>query len=304
MRIAFVYDAGDREGAIGGYFTRAAEALGLDAAHWTLAEASRESPVDLHVRVDHGDEYEVPWPEALHPCVFYAVDTHLPHSWRKIRRTAGWYDLVACCHRAAAEHLGAEWVPVGCDPEFHAAPPGVARDLDVAFVGTDGGVPRKLYLQALRERYTNSFIGLAPCADLATFYGRARIAFNYSIRDDVNMRMFEAMAAGAALVTNRLSHDDLDRLGLRDGEHFLSYRGARELFGLIERLRGDADERERIADAGRRAVLAAHTYRHRLAQLLSLAESHLSVRIFEGQGAGGKGHENAPAPRPVPLAPR
>lgn len=277
MRVAFVFDAGDREGTTGGYLLRAAQSLGLDVVRWTLDEAAHQSPVDLHIRLDHGDQYEVPWPEALRPAVFYAVDTHLPRSWRKIRRTAGWYDLVVCCHRAGAERLGAEWVPVGCDPQLHGASPSGPRDLDVAFVGTDGGVPRKFYLQALRERYPSSFIGLAPHTQLGPIYGRSRVGFNYAIRDDVNMRMFEVMAAGAALVTNVLSHDDLDRLELRSGEHFFAYRNARQLFELVDWLSSDEAVRERVSAAGHTAVLAGHTYRHRVIQLLTRIEARLGV---------------------------
>ena len=278
MRIAFVFDSGDREGTTGGYFVRAARSLGLDAMRWTLAEAARQSPVDLHVRVDHGDDYEAPWPDALRPAVFYAVDTHLPRTWRKIRRIAGWYNLMVCAQRAGAERLGGEWVPLGCDPDMHAPAPGaLPRDLDVAFVGTDGGVPRKFYLQALRERYAKSFVGLAPYTQLGPIYGRARIGFNYAIRDDVNMRVFEVMAAGATLLTNAFPHDDMDRLGLRDGEHFLAYRNARELFRLIERLLSDEAERERIAAAGRAAALERHTYRHRLLDMLGRIERRLGL---------------------------
>ena len=284
MRLAIVYDAGDREGTTGGYLLRAARSLGLDVVRWTLAEAAHMPPLDLHVRVDHGDEYEVPWPARLRPAVFYAIDTHLPHSWRKIRRTAGWYDLVACCHRSGAERLpGAVWLPVACDPDLHAGSAGAPRDLDIAFIGTDGGVPRKFYLQALRERYPNSFISLAPHTQLAATYGRARIGFNYAIRDDVNMRVFEVMAAGALLLTNVLSHDDLDRLGLRAEEHLVTYDGPRELFDRIERLLSDAPERERIAAAGRAAVLGHHTYRHRMEELLRIVQEQLGVRLLPEQ---------------------
>ena len=104
------------------------------------------------------------------------------------------YDLVFCCHREAAARLpGAEWMPVACDVERHGST-GEAPVWDIGFVGTSGGVPRKFYLQALRERFPKSSIGVADPGAMASIYSRSRIGFNYSIANDVNMRMFEVLA--------------------------------------------------------------------------------------------------------------
>ena len=278
-KLALIFNK-TRPDATGGYFERAFRSLGLACDHWPLGELSRiPASYELYLRVDHGDDYEVPWPERLRPAVFYAIDTHVRHSWPKIRRAASRYDLVFCCHRDGAERLGAEWLPVACDPDLHAAAPR-ERDLDVAFVGTDGGVPRKFYLQALRERYPNSAIGTADYTQLALRYGRARIGFNYAIANDVNMRVFEVLASGALLVTNALPHDDLARLGLEEEAHYAAYRSPRELFARIDEALAHPEERCRIAEAGREAALSRHTYRRRMERLLSVVEARLGVRML------------------------
>lgn len=279
MRIALIFGR-SREGTTGGYLERACRLLGVSADYWPLRSADRiPDRYDLYVRVDHGSEYDVPLPRRLRPAVLYAIDTHLPHSWRKIRRMARAYDVVFCCHRAGAQRLpGARWLPVACDWELHGSPDR-PRAWDVAFVGTDGGVPRKFYLQALRERYPNSFIGGADPCGLGAIYGRARIGFNYSIADDVNMRMFEVMASGALLVTNRLSHDDLQRLGLEAGRHLAVYRSPQELFALIDYYLGRPDERDVLARAGCGLVRRQHTYGHRMKQLLTEVSQRLHVRM-------------------------
>lgn len=277
MRIALVFDK-VRDDTIGLYFERACQELGLAYTHvWTRDAHALASDDDLYLRIDHGD-YQHDLPERARPRIFYACDTHLPNSWRRIRRFAERYDLVCCCHRAGAQALpNGAWVPAACDPALHGKQ-ALPKMYDVAFIGTEGGIPRKFYLQALRERYPNSVIRHAPHTELGRLYSQAKVGFNYSIRDDVNMRMFEIMASGTLLVTNRLSHDELAQLGLRNGEHLVCYDRPAHLFELIDTyLRQDA-AREAIAQRGMEHVLQEHTYAHRLQQILALATERLGVR--------------------------
>ena len=306
MRIALIFNT-TRPDTTGGYLARACRALGLSCDQWRLQDAERiPEDYDLYLRIDHGDDYFVRLPDRLRPSVFYAIDTHLPHIWRKIRRVAGRFDAVFCAHRDAADRLpGAEWLPVACDPSIHAPMFARGRSLgivpsercesrddwelhgsrgdvgasawDVAFVGTDGGVPRKFYLQALRERYPASFIGTAEHTRLAAIYGRSRVGFNYSIADDVNMRTFEVLAAGALLVTNALRHDDLAALGLEDRRDLVLYRSPGELMGTIDHYLAHPEERRAIAEAGCALVRARHTYTHRMRQLLASVHERLGV---------------------------
>ena len=286
MRLALIFN-GQREGTTGRYLERAGRALGLGVDRWELRDADRiPAEYDLYLRVDHGDEYLVQLPAALRPSAFYAIDTHLPHSWRKIRRAASWYDLVFCCHRRGAEGIkGAVWLPVACDWELHG-PREQAQTWDLAFVGTDGGVPRKFYLQALRERYPNSFLGTADSTRLSSLYGRAKIGFNYSIADDVNMRTFEVPASGALLVTNALSHGDLQALGLEDRRHLALYRSPRELFEMVDYYLARPEERQRIAAAGLAVVRDRHTYTHRMQQLLAVVSQRLGGVTQESLSCG------------------
>ncbi len=192
---------------------------------------------------------------------------------------AGSFDAVFCAHRDGAKRLpDAEWLPVACDLELHGS-----RDVadspvwDVAFVGTDGGVPRKFYLQALRERYPQSLIGPAEHTQLATIYSQARVGFNYSIAEDVNMRIFEVLAAGSLLVTNAPCHQDLAALGLEDRQHLVLYHSPQELVDLIDHYLAHPEERRAIAAAGCALVKERHTYVHRLTQLLASVRERLGV---------------------------
>ncbi len=279
MPIALIFDK-TRPDTIGIYFERACRALGVAYDHWSLRDAQQiPATYDLYLRIDHGDDYLTELQAQLRPSVFYAIDTHLPHSWRKIRQVAGQYDLVCCAQRDAAARLPrAAWLPFACDPDLHG-PCGASATWEVAFIGMDGGIPRKFYLQALRERYPKSRIGIADHTQLGTIYSSARIGFNYSIANDVNMRIFEVMAANALLITNALNHDDLPALGLEDGQHLVLYRTPVELFERIDYFLGHPEERIRIAQAGCDAVRHHHTYTQRLRQLLDRVSQTLGVSL-------------------------
>ncbi|MBI2093642.1 MAG: glycosyltransferase [Candidatus Omnitrophica bacterium] len=279
MRIALIFDK-TRPDTTGTYFERAAKELGLQVEHWWLKEASQiPKAFDLYLRIDHGDDYLKPLPSALHPAVFYAIDTHLPHSWRKIRQMAKDYELVFCCHKSAAHRLrNAEWLPVGCDLSVHS-PQGQAQVWDLAFVGNDGGLPRKFYLQMLRERYPNSFIGSADFTQLGRIYGQARIGFNYSIANDVNMRVFEVLAAQTLLVTNALRGNEFSQLGLEEGKHLVFYRSPQQLLDTIDYYLNHTQKRQAIARAGSAIVRQRHTYTHRLCQLLKRVGERLGIPV-------------------------
>jgi hypothetical protein len=279
MRLALIFDPGHRPGTTGMYFERACRALRLEYDTCRLnGLGALEGGYDLYLRIDHGDDYDVPWPDRCRPAAFYAIDTHLAHSWKKIRRAAGRYNLVFCAQQEAAARIpGAAWIPLACDPELHRPADARPRTQDIAFVGTDGGTPRKFYLQALRERYPKSALGAADPEALASIYGGARIGFNYSIANDVNMRIFEVLASGALLVTNALRDGALERLGLRDRRELALYHRPGELFGLIDHFLAHEEERRRIAEAGQAAAVERHTYAHRLRALLSAAARRLRI---------------------------
>ena len=278
MRLVLIFDE-RRADTVGVYFRRACRELGITGEHWWARDMARiPAGADLYLRIDHGDDYEAPVPAPLHPIVLYAVDTHLPHTWKKIRRVASRYDVVCCSQQDAASTLpNGEWVPLGCDLEWHGHP-STSNTWDLAFVGSEGGVPRTVILQALRERYPNSFIGLAEHTQLGAIYGRARIGFNYAIANEVNMRAFEVLASGALLVTNPMAAESLAALGLQDRRHLVIYRRPAELYATIDEWLSREEERRIIAQAGAEVARQRHTYAHRLAHLLTRVSARLQIK--------------------------
>jgi hypothetical protein len=212
------------------------------------------------------------------PSAWYAIDTHIHPDLHA--RTARLFDISFVAQReflplfAAAE---AHWLPLAADPALYPEEQ-PERDWDVAYVGSDNRAlhpERTRLLDAIRARYSRVFLGRAEPARIGEIYRRAKIVFNKSARNDVNMRYFEAMAAGAVLVTDRTSGNGVEEL-FSPGKDFIEYENEASLLTTIDRLLADDSERERIGRRGRETVLSRHTYGQRAEQIAKvlLAGTH------------------------------
>ena len=110
------------------------------------------------------------------------------------------------------------------------------RQRTLLFVGQRGDwhPRRKRVLDTLERRGLPVRSGALPGADAAKEYGRSLLSFNCSLNGDLNLRVFEVLAAGGALVTDRLSpHSGIDEL-LREGEHYRAWDSTAELVEIVE----------------------------------------------------------------------
>jgi len=184
---------------------------------------------------------------------------------------------------AASGHSGVRWLPSAGDPGLHFVR-GLPRDIDVGFVGKHGapGTERHRVLTEVLGRFrTNPQDRSYTPQEMGVIYSRSRIVFNKSIGGDVNMRVFEAMAAGALLVTDRIGNG-LDELA-EEGTHYIGYDTADEAVAQIRRYLEDEDGRARIARQGRELLLARHSYAARLREILA------AVAVAPPHGAPARG---------------
>ena len=84
-------------------------------------------------------------------------------------------------------------------------------------------------------------------------------------------RVFEAAGAGACLVTDAWEGIELF---LEPGEEVLVAEDGAEVAALVEQL--DPARARAIGEAGRRRVLAEHTYAHRAVEVERLLEAELA----------------------------
>ena len=296
-RVAVIFDSTQRPETTGTYCLRALKGL-VEVEHFQPTELDRipRDGFDLYLNIDDGLRYQLP--ASLRPTACWAIDTHLDPVWHAQR--AGAFDLVFAAQRDGAENLrlagigSATWLPLACDPAIHGKHD-VPKQSDVAFVGHIFPGPRADLLNLIRRKYPNSFIGQCYFEEMARTYSSARTVFNRSIKNDVNMRVFEALASGSLLVTNDLSENGQAEL-FRDGVHLATYREAEDLLDKLAFYLGRETLREKIAAAGRAEVLERHTYRHRMEQVLREVELALArtvvvpVAAVDGFRANGHAH--------------
>jgi len=149
------------------------------------------------------------------------------------------------------------------------------KKFDVCFVGflgdrdEPGFKNRVKYLDILFHEIPNSWLSVNVFHEhMAYRYAQARIGFNVSIKNDLNMRVFEVMSTGTALLTNR-DAIGWKELGFEEDVHFIGYEGIEEMVEKAQWALEHPMEREKIAKAGHAKVRAEHTYAHRMAALLA-----------------------------------
>ncbi len=287
MKIALVFNE-DRSDTTGIYFKRALEDSRLDFDYYPV-EGSKsliKNKYDLFLRIDHGD-YKYDLPKSFRPAAFLAIDTHLKKPFRKICRQAKHYDFLFATQKDGAESLSrvlkrpVYWIPLACDPEIHKKQD-IEKVYDVGFVGSYGGEGsvREETLRYIKSKFNDCFIGNTPYNEMSRIYSASKIGINFSLNNDINMRIFEILSCGAMLITSRVENNGFNEL-FEDGKHLVTYKNKEELAERIEYFLSHGDERERIAQKGYKLVINEHTYKNRLEKMFSIIKENARER-FEG----------------------
>ena len=130
---------------------------------------------------------------------------------------------------------------------------------------------RHLILEALKSRFGVHIWGDRPDnqvnkEELGRIYSQSRVVVNESIQGEVNLRVFEALAAGALLLTEDVG-PNLQGL-FTPGKHLITYR-PEDLLEKAAHFLSQEEERRAIAQQGRDLVYARH---HTLARAREFLE--------------------------------
>jgi 2-polyprenyl-3-methyl-5-hydroxy-6-metoxy-1,4-benzoquinol methylase len=276
QRIAAIFDDRTRPETTGGYCLQALRELThVDHVHPSDLPSVPQGAFDLYLCIDDGLRYRLP--TGLHPSALWTIDTHVDFAWCLER--AHDFDLVFAAQRDGAlalrdEGISAHWLPLACDPSIHRRHDR-PKVRDICFVGNIFPGPRSELLDLIRRRYPDTFVGQAYFEVMARTYSESRVVFNRSIRNDVNMRVFEAVAAGSLLLTNDLRENGQEEL-LSSGTHLVTYGTAEDMLDKLAYYLRNPAERQRIAQAGQEEVMSRHTYRLRMEAILQEAEKHVA----------------------------
>lgn len=212
------------------------------------------------------------------------------------------YDKIFSAHARAEEEICDRWGtpakfwPAGYDPRLSYPIVDCPVFYDIGFCGFLGERPgwesnpiysrRRKVVKALKEHF-----GDRMCVregvfgeEYNRFWNYCRIGVNCSPLGESTVRVYEVLAAGTALVTDRSR--DLELI-FKDGEQLLMYESSEQAISCCERLLADSKRRELMAKNGRLAVAKYESLR----QYKLLAEE--AIRFLEEH----------PLPYVPPLAP-
>lgn len=302
------------------HMERALQGLGHTVTYVGLGEAGRPGfsgavpidqilaqlphPPDLYLWIDPAGPYFPPAIEQLSiPTACYLIDVHLGH-WR--RAASRFFDAVFVAQRdyvetlqLAAGHSQVYWLPLAAATDVHFDHT-LTRVYEVGFVGNIArahqGTARASLLKLLAERFkTNDFYRHYTPQEVGEVYSQSQVVVNSSISGDVTMRIFEASACGALVLTDAIANG-LEQLFV-PGEEIVVYRGEADLLNKVRHYLDHPDERARVAQAGKARTLAEHTYAHRAQQIVDIVGAATFQRAAPMRTAST--HERSAARRTV-----
>ena len=251
-----------------------------------ISPLAQHGKFDLNILVDYGeDSLGIPldW-EIHHPNAYWCFDTHIDEKGYQYRlNRAKQFDHVFLCHDA----LIPNFIRDGIDPnKIHYLPCAaeetcyrpypIMEKWDWCFIGflhnefrvdlidrfcKEWPVGEKGYLGWRIPQ----FRGHCVLDDTAKKFSQSRILLNESVGQDMNLRTFEAMACRQMLLT-----EDVPPIhGLfQDGKHLVTFKTIDEAVEKAKYYLQHSNERKAIAQAGYDEILAKHTYRHRVLEIL------------------------------------
>ncbi len=207
------------------------------------------------------------------PTACYLIDTHL--SLENHIKWARNFDFTFIAQREYIldfKKAGIEnvfWLPLGADPEVHSKR-NTGKLYDVGFVGSVNTDLHQRRAGLLNKIDAFVKVNYKRCwlDEMAEFFSASKIVFNNAIRNDLNMRLFEAMSIGSFLLTDTAKNSGQEEM-FKDGEDLGIYTDD----NIVEKVKyylSHNGEREKIAAHGREIIHNAHTYFHRAEEILKV----------------------------------
>jgi glycosyltransferase involved in cell wall biosynthesis len=253
----------------GQYVKKCLEKRGYDIKVLLPEEKNKvfEIKPDFVLAIDYSTHYI--FDIDYHPKAIWLIDTHLTLLFDKIMAKS--FDIVFVAQKEDFEKFSKEfkyvyWLPLAGDLEYHGKK-NFEKVYDIGFVGNIGAGIRKKFLLKIKNKYSNSFIGIAECAKIGEIYSQCKIVFNYSIKNDINMRVFEALLSGSMLITNKIKNNGFEEL-FEIGKDLVVFENWNDLERKINYYLINEEEREKIALNGYIKAVQFHTYENRVEFML------------------------------------
>lgn len=244
---------------------------------------------DLNIHVDWGEDgltSILPYSpiNTPRPMAYWASDTHLGYDYRL--EMAKKSDFAFCAQKQAVFDMKRDgvqnpiWLPHAVEPLAYPKGELVTKKYDLCFVGHVSSMNRVEALDRIFREFPNFFYGQRLFEEAAKKYSESKIVFNIAMKEDTNMRCFEALATGSFLLTDWVPY--IDEL-FEDGKHLVLYRDLDEAVDKAKYYLRHEEERQKIAQAGYEHVMANHTIQHRVNVIL---DEYMKSRVLVNEAVG------------------
>lgn len=214
--------------------------------------------------------------------VAYFVDSHLHfYTWHK--QFAKFFDVILCAQAKYIQkyrRLGLKnvyWLPLFFDPQVDNDLK-FKRESDIGFVGTLNPIhnpQRSLLLWLLSKKFKLKIGQNTYGKDRAVIYSNSKIVINQSIYSCQNFRVYEAMACGAMLLTDK--QDGLEKL-FKNKKQLIIYRNFTDAIHLANLYINDNKKRAKIAETGHKEVLKNHSSKNRASTIIQIINKYKTAR--------------------------
>jgi hypothetical protein len=153
---------------------------------------------------------------------------------------------------------------------------------EIIFIGQTGSFhPRRSrLLKSIDAAGLPLTIDSVPHSMAIDRYNQNRITLNCSLNGDLNLRVFETMAAGGMLMTDRLAPESGLYSLFTEGEHFVEYSGEEELISKARYYLQNPAQRDQIANNGYRRISSIMNMQARIRTLTNLIEKNRVEQRF------------------------
>lgn len=273
-----VFDRIMRPDTIGVYCEKALKNLGHEVTYFGIKELPELKMKDFDFVLQVDDDFAYFIPPGLNPSAYWIIDGHridsygAVHNLYKTMLMPFWRVVKSgqFTHTFVSQKDKTEGLKLLGVNAFHLLPAvdptvwkkhDLEKKYDWCFVG-NLYKEKKPILAALQKKFPNCYIGKAYFEEAAKVYSQSKVVLNISFNNDLNMRIFEAMACGSLLLTN-------DQPGLGDvSESVATYTDEKNVEHYMGYWLENAEEREKMAKQNQKDVLEKHTYENRMKTIL------------------------------------
>lgn len=164
------------------------------------------------------------------------------------------------------------YLPYAISPDHHRIIGDVKRDIEIGFLGSIGGTYSErtefcnnIENYDIKVKIMNGFCGEDYARALNRFYMTLNLNVGFG-NGLLNGRTFESIGCGSLLLNNDCEEI---HIAFKKDEEIFTYRTSEDVVKIVNFVRNNREEAEKVRMAGIQSVLDRHTYKKRAEEILS-----------------------------------